>query len=131
MTSYFRGGSNWRKSHLTVKGWGSERSQSTKMAVAGFWNHVALTYCWESYASRVRVDDQLCNLITTKRCDQCMGCTVQVQRTIKRAELTDFLCFFTRIIGFTTGLVDHKGIIDGLWRGEMKCIGPKRRTSTC
>ena len=62
---------SWRKqleekSHLTVKGWGSKRSQSRKMTVAGFWNHVALAHCRESFASGVRVDDQLCNLITTK-----------------------------------------------------------------
>ena len=50
---------------------------------------------------------------------------LEVQRTIKRAELTAFLCFLWKAIGPTMVHVDSKGIIDGLWRGHMKCIGPE------
>ena len=50
-----------------------------------------------------------------------------VQRTIKRAELTAFFFFFRKVVGPTTVHVDNKGIIDGLWRGEMKCIGPRAK----
>ena len=50
----------------------------------------------------------------------CMECTAQwkyeVQRTIKRAEPTAFTIKVH---------VDNKGITDGLWRGERKCIDPK------
>ena len=49
-----------------------------------------------------------------------------VQRTIKRAELADFLCFLRKAVGPTLH-VGNKGIIDGLWKGEMKCIGPKAK----
>ena len=59
---------------------------------------------------------------------------LEVQRAIKRAELTAFLCLFRKAIGPTMVNVDNKGIIDGLWRGETRCIGPKsegRRTPTC
>ena len=38
---------------------------------------------------------------------------LEVQRTIKRAELTAFLCLVRGIIGSTTARVDNKGIIDG------------------
>ena len=34
----------------------------------------------------------------------------EVQCTIKRAELTAFLCLIRRIIGFTTALVDNEGL---------------------
>ena len=32
-----------------------------------------------------------------------------------------------RIIGLPTVHVDNEGIIDGLWRGDMKCTGPKAK----
>ena len=40
---------------------------------------------------------------------------LEVQRTIKRAELTAFWCLFWKAIGPTTAHSDNKGIIDGLW----------------
>ena len=49
----------------------------------------------------------------------------EVHRTIKRAELTAFLCLLKRVIGPVTVHVDNKGIIDGLRRGESKCIKPR------
>ena len=48
---------------------------------------------------------------------------LEVQRTTKRAELTAFLCLLRKVISPTTVHVDDKGIIDGLWRGEVKCVG--------
>ena len=38
---------------------------------------------------------------------------LDVQRTIKRAEFTAFLCLFGTIVGTTTAPVDDKGLIDG------------------
>ena len=29
--------------------------------------------------------------------------------------------------GPTMAHVDNKGIIDGLWRGEIRCVGPKAK----
>ena len=52
---------------------------------------------------------------------------LEVQHTIKRADLTAFIRHFGRIVGPTTAHVDIKKIIDGLWRGEMKCIGPRAK----
>ena len=49
-----------------------------------------------------------------------MEAELEVQRTIKRAELTAFLCLLKRVIGPIKVRVDNKGIIDGLWRGEKE-----------
>ena len=46
--------------------------------------------------------------------------TLQVQRNIKRAELTAFLCFLGKANGPTMVHVGNKGIIDGLWTGELQ-----------
>ena len=52
---------------------------------------------------------------------------LEVQRTIKRAELTAFLCLLRKAIGPTTVHIEHNGIIDGLWRCEMRCIGSRAK----
>ena len=47
---------------------------------------------------------------------------LEVERTIKKAELTAFLCLLTRIVGPTTAHVGNKRIIDGKIEkdGEMR-----------
>ena len=49
----------------------------------------------------------------------------EVQRTIKRAELTDFFCFLRKVIGPIKVHVDNKGVIDGPRRRERECIKPR------
>ena len=49
----------------------------------------------------------------------------EVQRTIDRAELTALFCHLKKVIGPIKVQFHKKRIIDGLWRGERKCIGPK------
>ena len=39
-----------------------------------------------------------------------MDAQFEVQRTIKRAELTAFLCLLKKVIGFTKVHIDNKGI---------------------
>ena len=46
---------------------------------------------------------------------QCMGSTVL------------WILILRYRVDLTTDHVDNKGIVDGLWRGEMKCIGPKAK----
>ena len=71
-----------------------------------------------------------CNWILTKNWGFLHGmygsmeAELEVQRTIKRAELTAFLCLFKRVIGPIKVHVD-KGIVDGLWIGGRKCVDPK------
>ena len=48
----------------------------------------------------------------------------EVQRTVKRAELTDFLCFLRKVSGPIKFHVDNR-IIDGLRKGENECIKPR------
>ena len=50
---------------------------------------------------------------------------LEVQHTIKRTELTAFLCLLKKVIGPIKVHVDNKGMRDGLWSGERKCIDPK------
>ena len=54
-----------------------------------------------------------------------MDAELEVQRTTKRAELKAFFCLLKKVIGPIKVHVDNKGIVDGLWRGERKCIDPK------
>ena len=46
-----------------------------------------------------------------------MEAEFEVQCTIKRAELTAFLCLLKKVIGPIMVHVDNKGITHGLWRG--------------
>ena len=48
-----------------------------------------------------------------------MDAELEVQRTIKRLEVTAFFCLFKKVIGPIKVHVDNKGIKDVLWRGEM------------
>ena len=65
-----------------------------------------------------------------RRWGHCMGmcfsmeAELEVQRTIKRADLSAFLCFFGKVCGPRKVHVDNKGIIDGLRKGEKESIKP-------
>ena len=54
-----------------------------------------------------------------------MEVELEVQRTMKTAELTAFLCLPKKVFGPTKVHVGNKEIIDGSWRRERKCIDPK------
>ena len=54
-----------------------------------------------------------------------MDAELEVQRTIKRAELTAFLCFLRKVIRSIKVHVDNKGTIDGLRKVEKECIKPR------
>ena len=54
---------------------------------------------------------------------------LEEQRTVKRVELTAFLCLLRSIIGPTTAHVDNKAIIDGSRGEEVLCIGPRAKYS--
>ena len=88
-------------------------------------------FAWETMASGEHVVGQWYSWTTMKRWCHCMACMAQwrqnfeVQRTIKRAELTAFLCFLRKVSGPIKIHVENKGIIDGLRRGEKECIKPR------
>ena len=54
-----------------------------------------------------------------------MEAEFEVQRTVKRAELTAFLCFLRKVCGPIKVHVDNKGTIDGSRKGEKECIKPR------
>ena len=54
-----------------------------------------------------------------------MEAEYEVQRTIKRAELTAFLCLTRKVCGPIKVYVDNKGTIDGLRKSEKECIKPR------
>ena len=54
-----------------------------------------------------------------------MEAELEAQRTIKRAELTAFLCHLRKVSGPIKVHVDNKGTIDGLRIGEKECIKPR------
>ena len=54
-----------------------------------------------------------------------MEAEYEVQRTIKRVELTAFLCLLRKVCGPIKVHVDNKGIIDGLRKFEKVCIKPR------
>ena len=57
-----------------------------------------------------------------------MEAELEVQRTIKRAELTAVLCLLKKVIGPIKVHVDSKGIIDALRKGErVYCAKSRRR----
>ena len=47
-----------------------------------------------------------------------MEAEFEVQRTIKRVELTAFLYLLKKVLGPTNVHLDKKRTIDGQWRGE-------------
>ena len=58
-------------------------------------------------------------------CIASMEAEHEVQRTIKRAELTALLCLLRKVCGPIKIHVDNKGMIDGLRKGEKECIKPR------
>ena len=61
------------------------------------------------------------------RCTLLLDAEHEVQRAIKRAELTACFCHLRRIIGVITAHVDHRGIVDGLWKGKIEVHWPESK----
>ena len=54
---------------------------------------------------------------------------LEVQRAIKRSELTAFLFLFRKGMALTMAHVDNKGVVDGQSTGEMR-LAQERKTRT-
>ena len=110
----------------------SEKRTSWRMPVQGFREHVAADGSLLESAGKWRA----CGwAVVQLDYDEEMGpllgmygsveAEFEVQRTIKRAELTTFLCLLRKVCGPIKIHVENKGIIDGLRRGEKECIKPR------
>ena len=112
----------WRESHLAVRRWESDKHSSRSIPVEGFRNHVAtdgVGRVWMvSGAAGSRRGDGADGMYGT------LDAELEVQRSIKGAELTASLSSLGKAIGPTMVHADSKGILTGSG-GEMRCSGPR------
>ena len=114
-----------------MKKWESEKHESWGMP-EGFKGHVATGGSLLGTAGKwEHVAGQWCNWIVMKNWGLLHGmyasmeAEFEVQRSIKRAELTAFVCLLKKFIGPNKVQGNKRRIIDWLWRGQRKCIDPK------
>ena len=118
---------------LTVRRWESEKRKSCSIPVEGFRDHVATSGSllgvlgkWVARGwSVVQLDDE--GMVPMHGMYGKLQANLEEQRTIKRAELTAFFCLLRKAVGPTMVHVDTKGLIDGRWRVEVRCIGPRAK----
>ena len=124
--------SQWNRGHCSMQKWESEKHKSWSMPAEGFKGQVAtdgFLLCsagkWGACGWAVVQLDHDEEMGPLHGMYASMEAEFEVQCTIKRAELTAFTCLLKRVIRLIKVDVDNKGIIDGLWRGERRCIDPK------
>ena len=115
-----------------MKKWESEKHKSWEMSPEGFKGRVATDGSLLGTAGKWRAcgwsvvqldyDEELGPLHGMYGS---MEAKFEVQRTMKRVELTAFLGLLKKVTGPIKVYVDNKGVIVGLWRGERKCVDPK------
>ena len=121
-----------------MKKWESEKHKNWSMPADGFKGHVATNGSllgragkWEACGwAVVQLDfDEELGLLHGMYGS--MEAEFEVQRTIKRAELTAFSCLLKRVIGPIKVHVDNKGIIDGQRREKENASSQERRMPIC
>ena len=128
-------GSQWNMEHFSMRKWKSEKHKSWSMPAEGFKGHVATdgslsgkTGKWGACGWAVvqlDYDEEMGPLHGSIEAE------FEVQRTIKRAELTAFLCLLRKVCGPTKVHVNNKGIIDGLQKGREKVSRKELEIQTC
>ena len=119
--------SQWNGGHFSVTKWKSEKHRSWCVPVEGFKGHVATdgsllgkTGKWGACGWAVVQLDYDEEMELLRGMYGSVEAEFEVQRTMKRVELTAFLCLLNRLIGPIKVYVDNKGNIDGLRRGERE-----------
>ena len=121
-----------------MKKWESEKHKNWSMPADGFKGHVATNGSLLGRAGKwgacglsvVQLDfDEELGLLHGMYGS--MEAEFEVQRTIKRAELTAFSCLLKRVIGPIKVHVDNKGIIDGQRREKENASTRKLAMLTC
>ena len=112
--------------------WESEKHISWGMPAEGFKGHVATDGSllgtagkWGACGWSVVQLDYDEELGPLRGIHGSMDAEFEVHRTVKRAGLTAFICILKDVIRPIKVHVDNKGMIDGRWRGEGKCIDAK------
>ena len=126
--------SQWIWGHFSMRKWESEKHKNWGMPAEASKGHVATDGSSLNIAGKwgacgwavVQLDydeetEPLHGMYGSMEAD------FEVQRTIKRAELTAFLCFLRKVCGTIKVHADNKGIIDGLRRVEKECSKPRAR----
>ena len=115
-----------------MKMWESEKHQSWRMQVEGFKGHVATDGSllgkagkWGACGCAVVQLDYDEEMGPLKGMKGSVEAEYEVQRTIKRLEMTAFLYLLKKVIGPIKVHVDNKGIIHGLRKGEKKGVMPR------
>ena len=113
-----------------MKMWKSEMHQCWSMKVEGFRGHVATdgslfgkTGKWGACGWAVVQLDYDEEMVPLDGVYVSNG--YEVQPTMKRAELTAFLCLLKKVIGPIKVHVVNQGTIDGFRKGEKECIKPR------
>ena len=95
--------SQWNRGHFSMKKWESEKHRCWCMQMEGFSGHVATdgslsrkTGKWKACRWAVVQLDYDEDMEPLRGMYVSMEAEFEVQRTIKRAELTAFLCFFKK-----------------------------------
>ena len=130
--------SQWNRSHFSVRKWESEKHKSWSMPAEGFQGYVATdgSLLWNDgkwgacgwAVVQLDYDEEMGPL--HGMCGS-VGAEVEVQRTIKTAELTAFLCLLRKVSGPIKVHVDNKGIIDGLRKSEKSVSSEEPEMQTC
>ena len=122
---------HWIRSHFSVKKWESDKHKSWGFPAEGFRDHVVadgsllgVTGKWGACGWSVVQSDQDGELVPMHGMYGTLEAELEVQRTIKRTELTAFLYLLNKVLGSTKVHVDDKGIIYGLWKGEIEVYRP-------
>ena len=102
---------------MQVEGFrGHVASDGSVLSAAGKWRACGWAVVQLDYDEEL---DPLHGMYSSREAD------FEVQRTIKRAEVTAFSCLLRKVIGSIKVHVDNNGIIDGLRKGEKECIKPR------
>ena len=134
ITSHPLNGKNWTRSHVSVRRWEAKKHRSWCMPVEGSRDHVTT----DGSLLRVSVRWGACgwSVVQLVHDDKMwprrgmystLDADLEVQRTIMRAGLTAFLSPLKDGRSHLGACGQHRGIIDGLRIGEVKCIGLKAK----
>ena len=132
IVEYPLSGSQWNRGHFSMRKWESEKHKSWGIPAEGLKGHVAIDGSllgndgkWRGCGWAVVRLDYDKEMGPPHGMYGSMEAEIEVQRTIKRAELTAFLCFLRKVSGPIKVHVDNKGTIGGLRKGEKLCVEPR------
>ena len=130
--------SQWNRGHFSMRKLESEKHKSWGMPAEGFKGHVATDGSllgtagkWGACGWAVVQLDYDEEMGPLHGMYGSMETEFEVQRTIKRAELTAFLCLLRKVCGPIKVHVDNKGIIMGYEKARKNVLSQEPEMETC